>query len=1010
MSSPPAPEVTSPPVKKHKKHKSEKRERDDKEALGLKLILKAKEVRNECKWIPVTLILGYQNLITKSPKRKRRKRTRIRTEKKSTNIIIRNGKGIVNLDIYQQIGSPNREQRQCVIKKLQERTFLSKGLDHLLTQLEKKDPQNFFAWPVTDNIAPGYSQIITSPMDFSTMRQKIEDNEYKHLDEFIADFKLMCENAMKYNHAETVYYKASKKLLQAGLKMMTPDKLGWMLNLVPEITSEEVGFEITAEMRATKQQDDLEDSDHGVEHKKKMPPTKFEAVPDELTPEEILAKSQMAARHAKAKLIGGDGVIPGTRKRPVLLGQLCGKVTDGTSQLQGFREDRRNVAKPVKPLYYGAFGSYAPSYDSAFANLSKEESDLVYSTYGSDTAVQYAESMQDFAKDSDYATHLVDSLLDLLTGGDHSRTKKVLEDNKNLREEEVAVKTMLEVKPIDSVKVNVDELKSLQDLGIDVNFLDNMEEEIRVSEERHELQQRLDSMCELLKKLQQTQYQRLSAPLPPQLNNCPPPSEEETHLAENITENLTEIAKRVTPSEVAPVAGIRKALGISMPEVNAPPAPEVPNIDLESELRQFLEGEPSLAPSPLRDDKTIEEILMDHLNNCPPPSEEETHLAENITENLTEIAKLVTPSEVAPVAGIRKALGISMPEVNAPPAPEVPNIDLESELMQFLESEPSLAPSPLRDDKTIEEILMDHLNNCSPPSEEETHSAENITENLTEIAKLVTPSEVAPVAGIRKALGISMPEVNAPPAPEVPNIDLESELRQFLESEPSLAPSPLRDDKTIEEILMDHLNNCPPPSEEETHSAENITENLTEIAKLVTPSEVAPVAGIRKALGISMPEVNAPPAPEVPNIDLESELRQFLESEPSLAPSPLRDDKTIEEILMDHLNNCPPPSEEETHLAENITENLTEIAKLVTPSEVAPVPGIRKALGINIPEVNAPPAPEVPNIDLESELRQFLEGEPSLAPSPLRDDKTIKEILLAFFQFLMVAKQELFLH
>lgn len=161
-------------------------------------------------------------------------------------------------------------------------------------------------------------------------------------------------------------------------------------------------------------------------------------------------------------LVGGEGLIPGTRKRPVLLGQLCGKLSEGNSQLQGFREDRRNVAKPVKPLYYGAFGSYAPSYDSAFANLSKEESDLVYQTYGSETAVQYAQSIQDFVRDSDYATHVVDSLLDLLTGGDHSKTKKVLEDNKNLREEEAAVKTMLEVKPIDAVKVNVDELKSLQ--------------------------------------------------------------------------------------------------------------------------------------------------------------------------------------------------------------------------------------------------------------------------------------------------------------------------------------------------------------------------------------------------------------------------------------------------------------------------------------------------------------------------------------------------------------------
>lgn len=119
--------------------------------------------------------------------------------------------------------------------------------------------------------------------------------------------------------------------------------------------------------------------------------------------------------------------------------------------LKGFREDRRNTARPVKPLYYGAFGSYAPSYDSAFANLTKEESALVLRTYGSDQAVQYAESvqvrywhlclqkfnkisqLQDFVKGCDYAEHLVDSLLDLLTGGEHSKTKTTIEEGKRFK-------------------------------------------------------------------------------------------------------------------------------------------------------------------------------------------------------------------------------------------------------------------------------------------------------------------------------------------------------------------------------------------------------------------------------------------------------------------------------------------------------------------------------------------------------------------------------------------------
>lgn len=45
----------------------------------------------------------------------------------------------------------------------------------------------------------------------------------------------------------------------------------------------------------------------------------------------------------------------------------------------------------VKPLYYGAYSSFAPCIDSTFSNLTSAESDLVRTTYGEETAIQYAE-------------------------------------------------------------------------------------------------------------------------------------------------------------------------------------------------------------------------------------------------------------------------------------------------------------------------------------------------------------------------------------------------------------------------------------------------------------------------------------------------------------------------------------------------------------------------------------------------------------------------------------------
>ena len=48
----------------------------------------------------------------------------------------------------------------------------------------RKDPHGFFSFPVTDAIAPGYSMIIKHPMDFSTMKDKIMNNDYNTVTEF----------------------------------------------------------------------------------------------------------------------------------------------------------------------------------------------------------------------------------------------------------------------------------------------------------------------------------------------------------------------------------------------------------------------------------------------------------------------------------------------------------------------------------------------------------------------------------------------------------------------------------------------------------------------------------------------------------------------------------------------------------------------------------------------------------------------------------------------------------
>lgn len=160
-------------------------------------------------------------------------------------------------------------------------------------------------------------------------------------------------------------------------------------------------------------------------------------------------------------------------------------------------------------------------------------------------------------------------------------------------------------------------------MGIDTSFLPDIEETVRKTEQHENFQQRLQTTSQLIEKLQQVQNERLSLPLPPHLSSLPGISEQEISLAENITSNLTDMAKRVNPGDIVSVSGLRKAMGISLPDSDEVDVEtltaDTQNViehnsempDLESELRQFLESEPTLTQSPLRDDKTIEEILME---------------------------------------------------------------------------------------------------------------------------------------------------------------------------------------------------------------------------------------------------------------------------------------------------------------------------------------------------------------------------------------------------------------
>lgn len=202
------------------------------------------------------------------------------------------------------------------------------------------------------------------------------------------------------------------------------------------------------------------------------------------------------------------------------------------------------------------------------------------------------------------------------------------------------------------------------------------EEDFKAGEERTTLSSSLEETSNMLNSLRQTQHDRLSAPPPQHLANIQKPSEAEVTLADKITGNLTNIAKKLAPSAIAPVDGLRKAMGIAGP-LGGPEPMEVEPITHN--------------PSIVTENSIIQE------NNS--SQEANSMLPMSMSLDINNVRQGQLPMQI--VLGQNQAASI----LNAAEASGVN--DLESELREFLESDPTLGHSPLHDDKTLEDILSE---------------------------------------------------------------------------------------------------------------------------------------------------------------------------------------------------------------------------------------------------------------------------------------------------------------
>lgn len=92
------------------------------------------------------------------------------------------------------------------------RSTVAGTLNKMLSAIAKHKWAYPFKRPVTDKEAPDYKEIITNPMDFTTLKRRVETGQVGDLSALADDLTLIFDNAMKYNGEGTDYYKMASTL------------------------------------------------------------------------------------------------------------------------------------------------------------------------------------------------------------------------------------------------------------------------------------------------------------------------------------------------------------------------------------------------------------------------------------------------------------------------------------------------------------------------------------------------------------------------------------------------------------------------------------------------------------------------------------------------------------------------------------------------------------------------------------------------------------------------------
>ena len=343
-------------------------------------------------------------------------------------------------------------------------------LSRFVGELEKLDPNGIFAEPVTDAIAPGYSTIIRNPMDFSTIKQKLENFEYLTVISLRQDMILMLDNCTKYNTADTPFHQLALKLEKDVRRIVTIKRAAKFLKKngvdpdgIDEVLEESRILENEVSNEPSIDSDnDTQDGipEKGATHSPRGP-KKLDWAPlkpgtmeltepvlenpdqcshtDTMDAVDVLKSVTRAAAEARERLCLK---YPGEARLGYITNAYGGKmefttINDGSGEsgvtmpiIPVKMDSPEPEIDPVDYYTYGPYGDYQPTYDNRlndFFNMASEkekehekknELSRLKKIYGGERELNYVQSIQYFVKDMEQpGIEAAERVLNKITNG-----------------------------------------------------------------------------------------------------------------------------------------------------------------------------------------------------------------------------------------------------------------------------------------------------------------------------------------------------------------------------------------------------------------------------------------------------------------------------------------------------------------------------------------------------------------------------------------------------------------